>query len=72
MENITDGTRDHLVDLYFRFIHDKPHTLFHPILLRKRISEGTIGLSVLYGIMALAARYIHVIDTLPRADSDHI
>ncbi|KAJ5684271.1 uncharacterized protein N7477_000616 [Penicillium maclennaniae] len=57
IENITEETRDHLVDLYFRFIHDKPHTLFHPTLLRKRIREDEVGIALLYCIMALAARF---------------
>jgi hypothetical protein len=56
MDNITEKTRDHLVDLYFRFIHDRPHTLFHPKLLRKRVKDQSLPLKVLYSIMALAAR----------------
>jgi hypothetical protein len=48
--------RDNLVSLYLRFIHDKPHSLFHPSLLRKRVREETLPMAVLYGIMALAAR----------------
>lgn len=55
-QDVTVNTRDHLVELYLRHIHDKPHTLFHPGLLRQQVRNGTFPKAVLYGIMALAAR----------------
>ncbi|CRG92364.1 hypothetical protein PISL3812_09422 [Talaromyces islandicus] len=53
------GLRDHLVDLYLKLIHDKPHTLFHPPTLKIQAHEGTLPKTILYGIMALAARFSH-------------
>jgi hypothetical protein len=50
------GLRDHLVDLYLKLIHDKPHTLFHPPTLKKQAHEGSLPKTILYGVMALAAR----------------
>lgn len=55
--NVTVETRDELVDLYLRLIHDKPHTLFHPSQLKERIRTDEMPMAMLYAIMALAARY---------------
>lgn len=54
--NVTVDTRDQLVEIYLRLIHDKPHTLFHPFQLKERIRTDRIPLTTLYAIMALAAR----------------
>lgn len=45
-----------LIDLYLNLIHDKPHTLFSPSVLRRRVRDGTLPRAILYGIMALSAR----------------
>lgn len=55
--NVTMETQDHLVELYLRLIHDKPHSLFHPSHLKERIRDGSVPIAMLYAIMALAARY---------------
>jgi hypothetical protein len=55
--NVSVETKDQLVDIYLRLIHDKPHTLFHPSHLKDRIRAESIPLAMLYAIMALAARY---------------
>lgn len=47
-----------LIDLYLSLIHDKPHTLFNPNMLRKRLRDETLPRSIIYSIMALAARYV--------------
>jgi hypothetical protein len=59
-----------LIDLYLSVIHDKPHTLFNPNLLRKRLRDGTLPEAVIYSIMALAARYItqNTLDSSDLAD----
>lgn len=46
-----------LVDLYFRFIHDQPHSLFHKPSLRSSVLAGLVSKPVLYGILGNAARY---------------
>lgn len=56
LQDVTVDIRDHLMKLYLRFIHDKPHTLFHPSLLREQVKSGTLPKAVLNGIMAIAAR----------------
>jgi hypothetical protein len=45
-----------LVDLYFTFMHDKPHTLFHEPSFRSSISDGTVSRQVLLSMMGLSAR----------------
>ncbi|KAL6233078.1 hypothetical protein BDW75DRAFT_232245 [Aspergillus navahoensis] len=49
--------RDQLVDLYLKFIHDKPHTLFHPTTLKSRVQAGSLPEATLFSILALAARF---------------
>lgn len=62
MQDVSAEIRDRLVELYIRYIHDKPHTLFHPDLLKEQVRDGTLPKAVLYGIMALAARSVPEID----------
>ncbi|KAF2189103.1 hypothetical protein K469DRAFT_626977 [Zopfia rhizophila CBS 207.26] len=49
--------RDELVELYFRLIHDKPHTLFYQPTLKRQIQNGSVHLAVLYGVLGIAARF---------------
>lgn len=49
----------HLVDLYFRFIHDQPHSLFHEPSFKASVVAGTVSQHVLLGMMGLSARYKH-------------
>jgi hypothetical protein len=46
-----------VVRLYLRLIHHKPHTLFHPATLLGQVREGSLPGQVLYGILALTARF---------------
>ncbi|KAE8150341.1 hypothetical protein BDV25DRAFT_172224 [Aspergillus avenaceus] len=55
--SIDDNTRDELVELYLKLIHDKPHTLFHPTVLKIRVQNGSLAKATLYCILALAARF---------------
>lgn len=48
----------HLVDLYFRFIHDQPHSLFHQPSFKASVVAGTASPPVLLSMMGMAARYI--------------
>ncbi|CAK7234900.1 hypothetical protein SBRCBS47491_009105 [Sporothrix bragantina] len=46
-----------LVDYYFRFINDKPHSLFHEPSFRASIAAGTASQTVLRCMMAMCARF---------------
>lgn len=46
----------HLVDLYFRFIHNQPHSLFHESSFRQSFMEGRASRPVLLGMMGMSAR----------------
>lgn len=46
----------YLVDLYFRFMHDSPHSLFHEPTFKARVVEGTVSQPVLLAMMGLSAR----------------
>lgn len=45
-----------LVELYFKFMHDKPHTLFHEPTFRSSVANGTASRQVLLSMMGLSAR----------------
>lgn len=47
------------VRLYFRFIHDRHHSLFHQASVEGEIDSGTLPGVLLYSMMALGARYVH-------------
>lgn len=47
-----------LVDLYFRRIDQKPHSLFHEPTFRASIAVGTASRTVLLSMMAMCARYV--------------
>lgn len=47
-----------LVDLYFKFIHNQPHTLFHEPSFRSCVINGTASPQVLLSMMGLSARYV--------------
>ena len=46
----------YLVDLYFDYIHDKPHTLFHEPSFKASVVDGTVSRTVLLCIIGLSAR----------------
>jgi hypothetical protein len=43
--------------LYFQYIHDTFHSLFHPPSVIKEVEDGTIPKILLLGIISLAARF---------------
>lgn len=47
-----------LVHLYFDFVHDQFHSLFHRPSLEEDVLNGTAPAVLLYGIMALSARFV--------------
>lgn len=50
--------REELVMLYLRYLHNKPHTLFHEPTLLESVRTGTISYNVLYGILGVSARHV--------------
>lgn len=55
--SMSQETLKDLVDLYIRYIHDKPHSLFHVPTLKSDVSSGTIDPGLLCSILALTARF---------------
>lgn len=53
----TSNEHIYLVDLYFTFLHDKPHTLFHEPTFKASVAEGTVSQPVLLAMMGMSARY---------------
>lgn len=47
-----------LVQLYFDYIHDQFHTLFHPPSFVEDINRGQAPRILIYGMMALSARQV--------------
>lgn len=47
----------HLVDLYFQFMNDQPHSIFHEPTFKLSVVAGTVSQPVLFGMMGLSARY---------------
>lgn len=47
-----------LVQLYFDFIHDKFHSLFHRPSVVEDVLQDRAPLILLYGMMALSARFL--------------
>ncbi|KAF5003572.1 hypothetical protein FDECE_9886 [Fusarium decemcellulare] len=47
----------HLVDLYFQFIHNQPHSLFHEATFKQSVISGTVSQPVLLGMMGMSARF---------------
>ncbi|EHY59610.1 hypothetical protein ABEF92_008004 [Exophiala dermatitidis] len=46
-----------VVECYLRCLHDKPHALFHVPTLWRDVRERRISITVLFGILGLAARF---------------
>ncbi|KAF3137223.1 hypothetical protein TWF703_005145 [Orbilia oligospora] len=46
-----------LVDLYFDYIHDKPHILFHEPTLKTSVRNGSVSRTVLLSLIAISARF---------------
>jgi hypothetical protein len=48
----------YLVNLYFEYIHDKPHTLFHVPSFKASLLDGTVSRTVLLSMIGLSARWL--------------
>jgi hypothetical protein len=49
---------EEVVDLYFRFIHDTFHSLFHRPTMMQDVSQGTVSPVILYAMISLSARSV--------------
>jgi hypothetical protein len=58
-----------LVELYFDYVHDKFHSLFHRPSLVEDIRRGQAPENLIYGILALSARYAFQLGPSELADS---
>ena len=52
----SQGLCEELADLYFRFIHDTFHSLFHRPTMMQNVSHGTVPPVILYAMISLSAR----------------
>lgn len=50
-----------LVQLYFDYVHDQFHTLFHPPCFVEDVNRGHAPRILVYGMMALSARCVDAI-----------
>lgn len=58
--NLVDVTIDvavRLVDLYLTKLHNRPHSLFHPVTLQTQVQDGSINKALLLAICSMAARF---------------
>ncbi|WZH47740.1 Zn2-C6 fungal-type domain-containing protein [Fusarium acuminatum] len=62
----TSNEHIYLVDLYFIFLHDKPHTLFHEPTFKASVAEGTVSQPVLLAMMGMSARFATQPDIVAR------
>ncbi|KAL7765038.1 hypothetical protein ACKLNR_002954 [Fusarium oxysporum f. sp. zingiberi] len=59
-------TLRHIDNLYFRFIHDSPHSLFHEPTFKASAAEGTVSKPVLLAMLGLSARFATEPDIVAR------
>ncbi|KAF5680755.1 hypothetical protein FDENT_8316 [Fusarium denticulatum] len=62
----TQDEKMYLVDLYFRFIHDSPHSLFHEPTFKASVAEGIVSQPVLLAMLGLSARFATDPDVVAR------
>jgi hypothetical protein len=49
-----------VVNKYFRYLHDLPHSLFHKCSFIRSVENGSVHKSVIYAIIGLTARFSEV------------
>jgi hypothetical protein len=47
-----------LVDLYFKYIHNQPHSIFHEATFKQSVLEGTVSQPVLLAMIGMSARLV--------------
>lgn len=56
----------YLVDLYFQFIHNQPHSLFHEQTFRSSVIAGAVAPPVLFSMIGMSARYKRASESVPQ------
>ncbi|KAF5662717.1 transcriptional regulatory [Fusarium heterosporum] len=57
-------------DVYFRFCHSQPYSLFHEPTFRQRLAEDSLPTYLLWGFLSAARRYSSLPDTQTRTADD--
>lgn len=55
--NVTIDVAVRLVDSYLTKLHNRPHSLFHPVTLREKVRDGSINKPLLLAICSMGARF---------------
>lgn len=58
LPSVTSEEELQLVDLYFQFIHNQPHSLFHEATFKRNVVEGTVSKPVLLAMIGMSARLV--------------
>jgi hypothetical protein len=55
-----------LVDVYFDYVHDQFHSIFHRPTFVEDVAQGVVSESLLFGILAMGARFStnHLLSTI--------
>lgn len=74
---VTTEAAVRLVDLYLTKLHNRPHSLFHPVTLRANVQDGSINKALLLAICSMAARFdendqIRSLETIYMDKSKHL
>ncbi|OBT92151.2 hypothetical protein VE01_10043 [Pseudogymnoascus verrucosus] len=56
-DDIPKNVAETLTELYLRYMHDKPHALFHEPSIREAVANGSVAPVVLFSILGLGARF---------------
>lgn len=54
---LSDDVIEELVENYIRYIHDRPHSIFHLPTLRSAVHESRLRPSLLYALLSFGARF---------------
>jgi hypothetical protein len=59
-----------LVPLYFQYVHNIAHTIFHEPSFMQRLQEGKVSMTPVYAMCALAARLVSSISFWANTSND--
>lgn len=57
--NISKQIASELLQLYFYYVHDRPHSLFHKRSLQQSLNEGTLNKALLCAVCSFGCRFHH-------------
>lgn len=55
---LSQSVKAELLDLYFRHLQHKPHTMFHEPSFRRSVLDGSVNKAVFYGVLANSVRFV--------------